>query len=158
MSAFLCCGGGLGCSIRPLDVLKQIFVMFCSASAPSFAQKHPRLVRLLNPESRDADDQRVFISLYDLVNSRAARQAGLTGRINIDGQSHVFSEISFPPFSLVMSVSGGCPDVNLFEITGFKEFAHRERRTMKLTLNNLAVNSYFPGDYKTIEELKSTPS
>jgi hypothetical protein len=57
-----------------------------------------------------------------------------------------------------MSVSGGCPDVNLFEITGFKEFAHRERRTMKLTLNNLAVNSYFPGDYKTIEELKSTPS
>lgn len=145
------------CSIRPLDVLKQILVMFCSASSPSFTQKHPRLVRyLLNPESREADDQRVFISLYDAANSRAARQAGLTGRIDIDGESHVFSEISFPPFNLVMSVSGGCPNVNLFEITGFKESAHRERRTIKLTLNNLAVNSYFPGDYRTFDELKST--
>jgi hypothetical protein len=144
------------CSIRPFDVLKQILVMFCSASSPSFAQKHPRLVRyLLNPDSREADDQRVFISLYDVANSRVARQAGLTGRIDMGGQSHVFSEISFPPFNLVMSVSGGCPDVNLFEITGFTESAHRERRTVKLTLNNLAVNSYFPGDYRTFDELKS---
>ena len=88
------------CSIRPLDVIKQVLVMFCSASPSSFAQKHPRLVRyLLNPESREADDQRVFISLYDAVNSKAVRQAGLTGRIDMGGQSHVFSEISFPPFN-----------------------------------------------------------
>jgi hypothetical protein len=147
------------CSIRPLDVLKQILVMFCSASPPTFAQKHPKLVRyLLNPTSRESDDQRIFISLYDLANSKAARQAGLTGRIDIGGNSHVFSEISFPPFNLVMSVSGGCPDAKLFEITGFKESGHRERRTIKLTLNNLAVNSYFPGDYRTLEELKSTSS
>ena len=71
------------------------------------------------------------------------------------GQSHVFSEISFPPFNLVMSVSGGCPDASLFDITWFKEYAHRELRTVKLTLNNLAVNSYFPGDYRTFDELKS---
>jgi hypothetical protein len=144
------------CSIRPLDVLKQILVMFCSASPPSFAQKHPRLVRyLLNPESRDADDQRLFLSLYDVKNSKAARQSGLTGRIDGSGQSHVFSEISFPPFNLVMSVSGGNPDPNLFEITNFKDFAHRERRTVRLQLHNLAINSYFPADYRTVEELKS---
>lgn len=89
------------------------------------------------------------------MNSRAARQAGLTGRIDMGGQSHVFSEISFPPFNLVMSVSGGCPDASLFDITWFKEYAHRELRTVKLTLNNLAVNSYFPGDYRTFDELKS---
>jgi hypothetical protein len=75
------------------------------------------------------------------------------------GQSHVFSEISFPPFfNLVMSASGGCPDANLFEITWFKECAHRERRTVQLTLNNLAVNSYFPGDYRTLDEIKSMSS
>jgi hypothetical protein len=129
--------------------------MFCSASPPSFAQNHPVLVRyLLNPDSRVPDDQRVYISLYDIANSKATRQAGLTGRMDIDGPSHVFSEISFPPFNLVMSVSGGCPDVNLFEITGFKEYAYRELRPVKLTLNNLAVNSYFPGDYRTFDELK----
>jgi hypothetical protein len=145
------------CLIQPLDVLKQILVMFCSASPPSFAQKHPRLIRyLLNPDSRDADDQRVFLSLYDVNNSKAARQSGLTGRIDgSSGQSQLFSEISFPPFNLVMSVSGGNPDSKLFEITNFKDCAHRERRTVRLQLYNLAVNSYFPGDYRTFEELKS---
>jgi hypothetical protein len=146
------------CPIRPLNIFKQILVMFCSASPPSFAQAHPRLVRyLLNPESREADDQRVFMSLYDIVNSKAARQSGLTGRIDMEeGSSHVYSEISFPPFNLVMSVSGGCPDPRLFEVTWFKEFEYQEQTTVRLVLNNLAVNSYFPGDYRTLEELKST--
>jgi hypothetical protein len=147
------------CSICPLDVLKQILVMFCSASPPSFAQKHPRLVRyLLNPESRDADDQRVFLSLYDVNNSNAARQSGLTGRIDGSRQSHLFSEISFPPFNLVMSVSGGNPDPRLFEITTFKDYAHREQRRVRLQLYNLAVNSYFPADYRSLQELKSLPA
>jgi len=144
------------CSIRPLDVFKQMLVMFCSASSPSFAQKHPRLVRyLLNRESRDADDQHVFISLYDLVNSKSSRQAGLTGRIDAEGSSQLFSEISFPPFNLVMSVDGGCPDPRLFEVTWFKQFAYRELANVRLTLNNLAVHSYFPGDYRTFEDLKA---
>jgi hypothetical protein len=72
-----------------------------------FSQRHPRLVRyLLNPESRDADNQQIFMSFYDLNNSKVSRQSGLTSRINDTG-SHLFSEISFPPFNLVMSVGGG---------------------------------------------------
>ena len=66
-----------------------------------------------------------------------------------------YSEISFPPLNLVMSVSGGCPDPKLFEVTSFKQFGYRERATVRLTLNNLAVNSYFPADYRTFEKLKS---
>lgn len=34
-------------AIKPLNVLKQMLVMFCGASPPSFAQKHPSLVRYL---------------------------------------------------------------------------------------------------------------
>jgi hypothetical protein len=144
------------CSIRPLDVFKQMLVMFCSAAPPAFTQKHPSLVRfLLNRESREADDQRVFISLYDIVNSSALRQSGLTGRIDGTGASHLYSEISFPPLNLVMSVSGGCPDPKLFEVTFFKQFGYRERAPVRLILNNLAVNSYFPADYRTFEELKA---
>ncbi|WP_143279187.1 hypothetical protein [Bradyrhizobium sp. C9] len=144
------------CSIQPLNVFKQMLVMFCSASPPTFSHKHPKLVRyLLNRESRDADDQRVFVSLYDLANSRAARQSGLTGRIDMSGSSHVYSEISFPPLNLVMSVSGGSPDRQLFEVTSFKNYAYKERAVVRLTLNNLAVNSYFPGDYRTVDELKA---
>lgn len=144
------------CSMQPLNVFKQILVMFCSACPPTFTQKHPKLVRfLLNRESRDADDQRIFISLYDLVNSRALRQSGLTGRIDAMGENHVYSEISFPPLNLVMSVNSGSPDPKLFEVTWFKEYGYRERARVKLTLNNLAVNSYFPADYRTFDELKA---
>jgi hypothetical protein len=133
-----------------------MLVMFCSASPPTFAQKHPKLVRfLLNRESREADDQRIFISLYDIVNSSALRQSGLTARIDATGASHLYSEISFPPFNLVMSESGGCPDPKLFEVTFFRQFGYRERATVQLTMNNLAVNSYFPADYRTLEQLKS---
>ncbi len=110
------------------ETSKQMLVMFCSASPATFAQKHPRLVRyLLNRESRDADDQRVFLSLYDLNNSISTRQSGLTGRIDAEGTSHLFAEISFPPLNIVMSESGGCPDPKLFEVTWFKHFAYREQ-------------------------------
>jgi hypothetical protein len=148
------------CTIRPLDVFKQMLVMFCSASSPGFTQKHPRLVRyLLNRESRDADDQRIFISLYDWHNSIALRQAGLTARMDIDGGSHHFSEISFPPFNIVMSVGGGdAPDPRLFEVTWFKNYAYRETARVRLRLAALSVTSYFPGDYRTLDELKARAS
>lgn len=147
------------CEIQPLNVFKQMLVMFCSACPPSFSQKHPKLVRyLLNREARDADEQQIFISLYDLANSRAARQAGLTGRIDATGDSHVYSEIAFPPLNIVMSVNGGSPDAKLFDVTWFKQYGYRERAIVRLTLNNLAVNSYFPADYRTFDELKATGS
>ncbi|WP_354266319.1 hypothetical protein [Bradyrhizobium sp. I1.7.5] len=148
------------CIIRPLDVFKQMLVMFCSASPSTFAQKHPRLVRyLLNRESRDADDQRIFISLYDWHNSIALRQAGLTARIDGGGGSHLFAEISFPPFNIVMTVGGGgSPDPRLFEITWFKNYGYRETVPVRLRLTALSVTSYFPGDYRTLDELKARAS
>jgi hypothetical protein len=53
-----------------------------------------------------------------------------------------------------MSVDGGSPDARLYEITWFKNFAYRERATVMLTMMKLPVNSYFPADYRTLEELK----
>jgi hypothetical protein len=109
----------------------------------------------LNRQSRDFDDQRVFLSLYDLNNSTAARQSGLTGRIDASGASNLFSEISFPPFNIVMSPTEGAPDPRLFEVTWFKEFGYREEVRLRLGLNNLAVTTYFPADYRTIDEVKA---
>jgi hypothetical protein len=145
------------CTIRPLDVLKQMLVMFCSASPPKFAQKHPKLVRyLLNRDSREVDDQRIFLSLYDWHNSIAIRQAGPTGRIDLGGGSHVFAEISFPPFNIVMTVDGsGAPDPRLFEVTWFKNYNYHETVPVRLKLTSLTVTSYFPADYRSIDELKA---
>ncbi|WP_298372877.1 hypothetical protein [uncultured Bradyrhizobium sp.] len=146
--------GIIPCTIKPLNVYKQILVMFCSASPPAVTQKNPELVRyLLNPESRDSGQERIYLGLYDLRNSKATRQSGLTGRINGHG-IQLFSEISFPPFNLVCSTSGDNPDPGLTEITWFKEFAYGESADISLTLRNLAVNSVFPADYRSVDEIK----
>jgi hypothetical protein len=128
--------------------------MFCSANPLAFTQKNRELVRyLMNPESRDAGSEQMFLGLYDLANSKSSRQSGISARINDHG-IHAFSEISFPPFNLVCSVSGGCPDPGLAEITWFKQFEYGQSADISLTLRNLAVNSLFPADYRTVEEIK----
>jgi hypothetical protein len=151
----------LRCLIKPLNVFKQMLVMFCSASPPSFAKKRPQLVRyLLNRESVDCDDlrdMRLFISLFDLNNSNSTRQAGITGRIDVrSSKPDVYSEISFPPFNLVMSLSGTNPDPRLFDISWFAQYRLNHRQEVKLRLHNLAVNTYFPGDYRTVDEVAAT--
>ena len=151
--------GIISCTIKPLNVYKQILVMFCSASPPKVTQKRPDLVRyLLNPESRDGGPERVYLGLYDLANSKSTRQSGLTGRIDGHNDIQLFSEISFPPFNLVWSASGGSPDPGLFEITWFKDFEYGQSAPISLTLRNLAVNSVFPADYRTVEEIRQEAS
>jgi hypothetical protein len=149
------------CSMQPLNVFKQMLVMFCSASPPEFAKRRPELVRyLLNRdlvECGDLRDLNLSISLYDLNNSHAARQSGIIGRIELGNpKAHIYSEISFPPFNVVMSLSGTSPEPRLFDISWFARFHFNERRDVKLRLHNLAVNSYFPGDYRTMDELAAT--
>lgn len=140
-----------GYSIQPLKVLKQILTMFCSACPPDFAKKNPALVRyLLNPTSRDypATRIRVGAGLYDVAQSRAARQSGITARLNSrTGKSDSFSEIAYPPFNFVMSLTGDFPDSRLVDITWMRGFDFRERAYVFLPLRALSVNTYLPAVY-----------
>lgn len=95
------------------------------------------------------------MSLYDVKNSNATRQADITGRIELGNpKAHIYSEISFPPVNLVMSLSGTNREDRLFDISWFAQFPFNERREVRL--HNLAVNSYFPADYWTFDELEGT--
>ncbi len=140
-----------GYSIQPLNVLKQILTMFCSACGPNFAEKHPALVRyLLNPESREYPNTRFRIgaALFDVAHSTAARQSGISGRMNSEsGKNETFSEISYPPFNFVLSLTGDFPDSRLVDITWMNEFSHRERSYVFLPLLALSVNTYLPAVY-----------
>jgi hypothetical protein len=79
----------------------------------------------------------------------------LTGRIDgLRSNIQLFSEISFPPLNLVWVAEGDCPDPGLFEITWFKDFAYGQSVPISLTLRNLAVNTIFPADYRTVDEIR----
>ena len=97
--------------IKPLNVLKQMLVMFCSACQPILTENNPRLVRfLLNKEMSfpGYDMPMIALSLFDIENSVATRQSGISGVIDKDtGAQRLYSEISFPPFNIVMALEGG---------------------------------------------------
>jgi hypothetical protein len=146
---------------KPLNFLKQILTMFCSACPPDFAAKNPKLVRyLLNKESRDGPFPaiRVFLALFDIKKSLATRQSGITGRLNFQTkQRNIYSEIAFPPFNLVMTLNSPAPDNRLTEITFFNEFEYNQIATINLNLYSFAVVSAYPADYRTKDRItKST--
>lgn len=141
---------------KPLNILKQILAMFCSACGPNFAAVHPDLVRyILNRDTGFLpDDIGIFISLFSIKHSRTSRQSGISGRIDTEsGESLTYSEICFPPFNLVMTLGSGSPHKGLFNITWFQRFRYDETSDVRLSLRNLPVNSFFPSDYRTYDEL-----
>lgn len=140
----------------PLRIFKQIITMFCSACPPEFTQKNPVVKRfLLNRESRDfPSDLRLFASFYDVANSRAARQSGISSVINLDRGISTFSEISFPPFNFVLLFGNtDTPDDRLFPFDHLRNFNYDEIGQVTMNLVNLSVNTYLPGDYRKMSEI-----
>lgn len=143
--------------IRPLRVLKQIIVMFFSACGPDLQKAHPDLVRfVLNKESQAMPrDIQIFGYLHHPTKSEAIRQSGLSGVLSLDGKSHLFSEIAFPPFGFMMSVDHPPVDARLFGLDHFSEFSFHDRAIAYLKLPVLPVVSWLPGDFRTGAELEA---
>jgi hypothetical protein len=144
--------------VFPLRVLKQIAVMFFSACGPSLRKAHPELVKfVLNREQRYfPSDTQIWAYLHDPENSTAVRQSGLTGRMTTDGKQALFSEIAFPPFGLILSFDAVPVEQNLCNLTYFNLYGVNAWEVEYLKLPVLPVVSYFPGDFRTVDEIKKT--
>jgi hypothetical protein len=91
----------------PLRFLKQVVAMFLSACGPFLQKDNPDLVRfVLNRDIRQLPPKFQFFAYLHHPESTAIRQSGLTGVMKGPSKQHLFSEIAFPPFGLIMSVDG----------------------------------------------------
>jgi hypothetical protein len=149
----------IGATIRPLLILKQILVVFCSACGEHFAQKQPDLVRyLLNPESRNLPPKfDIYLGLYDRA-SKASRQSGLSVRAHVNEVSgamttRTYAEIAFPPFVILMSVNSPSPDERLQRVTWFNQYSRTERWQGALALDCLQISSPYPGDFRPMSQI-----
>jgi hypothetical protein len=141
---------------RPLPIMKQIATMFCSACPPEFGKAHPDLVRfLLNRDARGwPPDLSLYLALFDVRNSEAVRQSGISALSDFEiGKMDVVSEISFPPFNVVMSMKGRPSEDRLFDITWFSNYTYNEKALVAFELYSLPVNSPLPMDYRTSEAI-----
>lgn len=142
--------------IFPLRVLKQILCMFASQADGLAYRSHPSLRRfLLNPHNMDFEaDLRVFMYLNvgRLFRSLGVAAVGDLKRHN----THLMSETNFPPFGYVLTIRSPPPDERLVEITHFARDSYKDWHDVWLRIPFLPVNTWVPGDYRTLDEVRST--
>lgn len=139
--------------ILPLRVIKQIACMFFSVNSPSFQKAQPDLVRfVLNRESRFLPGNLRIFTFYAVGES--SRQTGVSGLLNIydSGRNSTFAEITFPPFGYVLTFDRP-PDDRMVDISYFGRYRYNDYSEITLKLPVFPTISYFPGDYRTQEEI-----
>jgi hypothetical protein len=142
-------------AMYPLRFLKQVVTMFFSACGPSLQEGEPDLVRfVLNRSSRQLPHKFQFFAYLHHPESAAMRQSGVTGVVKGPGKVHLFSEIAFPPFGLIMSIGGHPPiDHRVCEITHLNQYTYRAWEIIYMPLPVLHVTTVLPGDFRTVDEV-----
>ena|SRR4030067_1321563 len=141
--------------LLPLRVIKQIICMFFSVNSPKFREVHPELERfVLNKEAKYLPPA---IRLHvGYTQSDRSRSAGVTGSIQLDDTSGIsrlrtYSEISFPPFSYILSFSSPPSEHPMLDISFFAQYGYDEFTTLQLPIPVLSVYTPFPGDFRNRE-------
>ena len=144
-----------GYKIHPLRVIKQIICMFFSANAPRFRESHTYLEKFVLNHDLKGLPPRLQIFCF-LLAGRMGRQAGVSGTIDVrTGTMRILSEIAFPPYGYVLCVGSPPPDERLLDITFFAESRFDEVRKFYLPIPVLPVNTAYPGDYRSAQEVAS---
>ena len=141
--------------LLPLRVIKQVACMFFSVNSPQFRAAHPALKQfILNKEAKYLPPGiQVYVGYLQSDRSRAA---GVTGSMQLDEISgmtrlRIYSEISFPPFSYILSIESPPPEHEMLDITFFGNYGYDEFATLQLPIPMLSVYTPFPGDFRNRE-------
>lgn len=139
--------------LLPLRIIKQIIVMFFSVNGPEFRDAQPRLVKfVLNKEEKYLPPGPRFFVYYNI--SSTLRTVGVIGTLDINSHEiNIFSEINYFPFGYVMTLDSPAPDTRLFEITHFARYGYNEFAVNTLRLPVLPTHLWYPGDYRTKEQI-----
>lgn len=140
----------------PLRILKQIISMFMSLNGPGFAKANPELVRfVLDKERKHMSPEYRFFTYYNIEGK--FRYVGVSVQATMGDRFSMrpMSELSFPPLGYLMTLkNSGPPDVRLCEITHFARYGYNEFQVMESKLACLPTHLFYPGDYRTREEIE----
>lgn len=141
--------------VYPLRFLKQVVVCFFSVT-PGLAQTYPRLVNyvLNKEEKRIAEDCRFYLNLYFGAKPKLRRWP-LAGKITVHHHkgrlipvaSSIISEVTHPPFALVMSDKMGF--IGAGDLTPFTNFDYDQQlRNLTLKLRVIKGELSLPGSFE----------
>lgn len=139
-------------TIRPLNVLKQILMMFISADSSGSLRSKPGLVDyLMQKENVTYPDG---IGLYMYAN-RSAKKRLLGYQVVLDPPETFvkhWSEINFKPFGYFLTYNSPPPNRFMTDITGMKNFAYDQVARIGLPAVYLAVSSPLIGFYDNLND------
>jgi hypothetical protein len=145
--------------VFPLRVIKQIVCMFLSVNASGFRDRHHYLARfVLNREMKWLPPEyRIYVGYQGAGRSRFS---GVMGSLTLDdkfgsGTTRVYSEISFRPFSYILSIDSESPAHEMFDMTWFARYSIDEFASLHLPLPRLDLYTVFPGDFRSRELVRS---
>jgi hypothetical protein len=141
--------------VYPLRFLKQVLVCFFSVT-PNLAQTHPELVKyVLNKEEKYIPENCLFFLNFYFGTKPKLRRWPIAGKITVlhqDGNlipvaSSVISEITHPPFALILSDETGFQRAG--NITPFTNYDYdQQAKNVTLKLQVIKGESTFPGSFE----------
>ena len=139
-------------NVYPLRFIKQVVVCFFSV-APGLRHTHPQLVQYVlgKEENRLPEGCRFFLNFY---HGPKLRRWPIAGKITVaygNGRliplsGSVLSEITHPPFALIMADETGF--VGAGEITGFTRYEYDQVENVTLNLRVIRGESLLPGSFQ----------
>lgn len=139
----------------PLRVLKQIVVMLLAINSPQVTKHFPELSRfVLNRRESGLPGHLRLFAYYNF--SEILRGAPLTGlMLPPPNNRSIMTEVATFPFGYVLTVESGPPSEKMVEITRFSKYGYDSRVPLELDFAPLNISTILPGDYRTIEQVKS---
>ncbi len=142
--------------INPLRVIKQIVAMFFSVNSDHFRQTQVgrELAWLLkNSHEKGLPKDVRFYTYFNVIGRPRYAPISSLARFN-EGNVHVFSEITYPPYGYLMALGTEPPNRRLFDITHFAWSELGEERTVFLDLPVMPTHlTTVPGDYRTLDQI-----
>jgi hypothetical protein len=133
--------------LRPLPFAKQIVSMMLALNEPAFGVAYPDLRKFVMDKERVGlpDDHRIYLSLCDIGFARWVGRYDFLGiTLTGDVETVVATELSYYPFTYVLSIG---PPLRMGELADVTEFAHLARSNFVAEKLTIPVNgSFLPFD------------
>jgi hypothetical protein len=145
-------------AIAPLNVLKQIVLMFLNANPPEFGEEHPALIQFVRVKTCQVLPKRyrVGLAVRNETLPRFSRSSAMTSKFDrVTGCDWYFSEVVFPPFVQVLAIDSPLPDGRLKKINWFRHHRFDLEVSVNLALHPLTVVSPIPADYREASNVLS---
>ena len=145
-------------NIKPLNIIKQIIVMFLAINPPSVGKENYDLRSfVLNPEKKDFNTKKYGIYIY-FLKGFISKFIGISALLR-DRRINVLSELAYFPFGFVLEINPPEGYKEIYNVCNIAEIAndydYDEITNINLKIPILETHTIFPLDYRTRNEIIS---